>query len=99
MTARSDIPEPHGRGGHRRRDDGAPPLRHGPYGSTAARAPGESLVPVPHTLSEVTGPGWALRRSLSDDADLTRKSSGGREAIGQRIIIAGRVLGEDGLPT
>jgi protocatechuate 3,4-dioxygenase beta subunit len=53
-------------------------------------------VAIPASLSEVTGPllGHALVRP--NDADLTRQHAG--EPQGERIIVAGRVLDQDGRP-
>ena len=71
-----------------------PPYLFPGYTSTVKRAPRRALVPLEHTLSEVTGPvfagGWAGR----DCADLTKAEKG--EPIGERIIVAGRVLDENG---
>jgi protocatechuate 3,4-dioxygenase beta subunit len=75
-----------------------PPYLYLAYQSTRHRAPGRPLVDVPLTLSELTGPGPAVSRVTPEDADLTRNAGTGGEAIGQRIIITGRVLDEDGNP-
>jgi protocatechuate 3,4-dioxygenase beta subunit len=53
---------------------------------------------VPLTLSELTGPGPAISAVTPEDADLTRNAGTGGEAIGQRIIVTGRVLDERGVP-
>ncbi len=50
------------------------------------------------TLSVMTGPGPALAEILPDDSDLTTNAGTGEEAIGQRIVITGRVLDENGDP-
>jgi protocatechuate 3,4-dioxygenase, beta subunit len=84
---------------YRRRDDAAfPPYDHPDYGSTQFRHPDQPLVPLEHTLSEVTGPGPALAEVTREDADLTRNAGTGEEAMGERIIVTGRVLDEDGKP-
>jgi protocatechuate 3,4-dioxygenase beta subunit len=75
-----------------------PPYLYEAYQSTRRRAPGEQLIDVPLTLSELTGPGAAVSRVLPEDADLTRNAGSGGEAIGQRIIVTGRVLDEQGQP-
>jgi len=69
-----------------------PPYLYPDYRSTVKRAPRRRLIPLEETLSEVTGPGagWAG----ADVADLTRAGKG--EPLGERIIVAGRVLDEDG---
>ena len=78
-----------------------PPYLYAAYRSTVLRAPGQPLVNVPLTITETTGPGPAHSAAVAmadDDADLTRNARTGGEAIGQRIIVTGRVLDEDGTP-
>src|SRR5215212_1248287 len=75
-----------------------PPYLYEAYRSTRRRAPTLPLVDVPLSLSELTGPGPAISAVTPEDADLTRNSGTGGEAIGQRIIVTGRVLDEDGGP-
>lgn len=52
------------------------------------------------TLSELTGPGPAvselLQDSFPDDSDLTTNARTGSEAIGERIILTGRISDERG---
>ncbi|MGC1303998.1 MAG: protocatechuate 3,4-dioxygenase subunit beta [Caulobacteraceae bacterium] len=80
-----------------REDAGQPPSLFGPYGSTVARSPREPLVKIPQTLTEVTGPAGGWERLMGGSAaDLTRQHKG--EPIGQRILVSGRVLGEDRRP-
>ncbi len=73
-----------------------PPYLHRDYGSTVKRSPQHAPIRIDHTLTEVTGPiftdGWAG----ADAADLTRHHHG--EPLGERIIVAGRVLDEDARP-
>jgi protocatechuate 3,4-dioxygenase beta subunit len=79
-----------------REDAGQPPSLHPPYRSTVARAPRQPLVKIPQTLTELTGPAdWEALLGPAM-ADLTRQHAG--EPIGQRIIVAGRVLDEAGRP-
>lgn len=75
-----------------------PPYLYDAYRSTVLRAPSMPLVDVPLTLSELTGPGPAMSAITPEDADLTRNAGTGGEAIGQRIIVTGRVLDEYGEP-
>jgi protocatechuate 3,4-dioxygenase, beta subunit len=75
-----------------------PPFLYAAYRSTILRAPKLPLIEVPLTLSELTGPGPVVSAVLPEDADLTRNAGTGGEAIGQRIIVTGRVLDEDGRP-
>ncbi len=77
--------------GYRRETPGAhPPYDHPSYTSTHKRAPRHPPVPLEHTLSEITGPRFAP----DNFNDLTHFDGG--EALGQRIIVTGRVLDEDG---
>src|SRR5438477_11029077 len=73
-----------------------PPYLYEAYQSTRRRAPLLPLIDVPLTLSELTGPGPAISAVTPEDADLTRNAGTGGEAIGQRIIVTGRVLEERG---
>jgi protocatechuate 3,4-dioxygenase beta subunit len=83
--------------GYHREDAGAPPSAFADYGSTGLRAPVEPLVRIPPTLTETTGPGGCWDRLTGPAAaDLTAQHGGMPQ--GQRIIVAGRVLDEDGRP-
>ncbi len=73
-----------------------PPYLHPDYGSTVKRAPKHPPIRLDHTLTEVTGPLFADAWAGPDAADLTRSRSG--PPLGERIIVAGRVLDEDGDP-
>jgi protocatechuate 3,4-dioxygenase, beta subunit len=71
-----------------------PPNASSAYRSSAKRAPQAPLVAIPHTLSEISGPRFgraALRAGLHD---LTRPAGAQGEALGQRIIVYGRVSDE-----
>jgi protocatechuate 3,4-dioxygenase, beta subunit len=78
------------------REGTQPPYDWPAYKSTLKRAPKRPLVPLPATPSELTGPSFEERWYGPDTPDLTRIAAG--EAQGQRIILAGRVLDEDGRP-
>ncbi len=72
-------------------------MDHPPYRSTELRHPKQPLVYLPHTITEVTGPQLGPERVTGAlDADLTRQHAG--DPIGERIIVAGRVLDGDGRP-
>jgi len=73
-----------------------PPLLSPEYRSTQLRAPKQKLVPLPHLLTEVTGPTHGSQPVTALDADLTRRHAG--EPLGERIIVTGRVLDSDGRP-
>ncbi len=66
------------------------------YASTVKRAPTKPLVVLPQTLSELTGPLFGHDDVKPGDADLTKQHKG--EPIGERIIVNGRVLDENGRP-
>jgi protocatechuate 3,4-dioxygenase, beta subunit len=74
-------------------EDFAPRL-YPAYRSTTKRAPQKPLVIVPQTLSELTGPAYGHEAVRERDGDLTVQHAG--EPIGERIILHGRVLDEDG---
>ena len=76
--------------------DAHPPYLHPDYRSTVTRAPARPLVLIPHTLSELTGPVYGHESLGEHDGDLTRQHTG--EPLGERIIVAGRVVDEDGRP-
>jgi len=71
-----------------------PPLDSPDYRATALRHPREPLVIVPQTLSELSGPVYGLHEVGPADHDLTRQHGG--DPLGERIIIEGRVVDEDG---
>ena len=73
-----------------------PPLLYPPYQATVRRAPSRPLIRLPHTLSELTGPLFGHNPIGETDNDLTRQHPG--EPLGERIIVAGRVVDEDGRP-
>jgi protocatechuate 3,4-dioxygenase beta subunit len=82
---------------YRRPPAGTHPPNDSPgYRSTARRHPKEPLIVIPHTLSELTGPVNPYGRIEANDSDLTRQHAG--EPLGERIIVQGRVLDEDGRP-
>jgi protocatechuate 3,4-dioxygenase beta subunit len=72
------------------------PLLYPDYKSTVSRSPGRPLVLLPHRLTEITGPLFGQERVAPGDTDLTHAHGG--EAVGQRIIVHGRVLDSDGRP-
>jgi protocatechuate 3,4-dioxygenase beta subunit len=63
------------------------------YRSTGLRHPTQNLVPLPHTMTETTGPHFSSTR-FPPTIDMSVVD--GRAAVGERIIVAGRVLDEDG---
>ena len=73
-----------------------PPLLYPPYKSTVRRAPSKPLIRLPANLSGLDEPVYGWWPVGENDNDLTRQHPG--EPQGQRIIVAGRVLDEDGRP-
>jgi protocatechuate 3,4-dioxygenase, beta subunit len=73
-----------------------PDYHYAPYVSSVARSPRLPLVLLPRTLSEKTGPVFGHGLIGPHDSDLTTQSPG--EPLGERIIVHGRVLDEDGRP-
>jgi protocatechuate 3,4-dioxygenase beta subunit len=63
------------------------------YGSTHLRHPKQKLARLPHTITETTGPQFSPQHfpPCSDIA-----MANGHETMGERIIVVGRVLDEDG---
>jgi len=69
---------------------------HKDYRSTHLRAPSQPLITLPHTLSERTGPVYGHNRLGETDNDLTRQCPAAPQ--GERIVVAGRIVDEDGRP-
>ncbi len=67
-----------------------------PYVATIARSPRMPLIVLPETLTEKTGPVFGHNLISKNDSDLTTQHGG--EALGERIVVHGRVLDEDGRP-
>ena len=66
------------------------------YKSTATRSPTRAPVALPQSLSEITGPRLATERLGALENDLTRQRMSA--PLGERIIVQGRVLDENGRP-
>jgi protocatechuate 3,4-dioxygenase beta subunit len=71
-----------------------PPYLYKQYASTVRRAPSKPLIFLPHTLSETSGPIFRPSAIGETDHDLTRQHAG--EPQGERIIVTGRVLDDNG---
>ncbi len=65
------------------------------YGSTHRRHPKQPLLRMPQTITEIAGPQFRPEQFPPRD-DISRFQ--GREAIGERIIVRGRISDEDGRP-
>ena len=75
-----------------------PPYLHPDYKSTVLRAPSKPLVPLAPSLAELTGPVFGHEQVGELDSDLTRNGVRNGEPLGERIIVEGRVLDENGRP-
>jgi protocatechuate 3,4-dioxygenase beta subunit len=73
-----------------------PPLTYPPYKSGALRCPTRPLIRLTRDFSDFTAPVYGYHAIGDTDADLTRQHAG--EPLGERIIVSGRVLDEDGRP-
>ena len=81
--------------GYRRAVPGTQPNHlHPSYVSSIKRAPSTPLVYMPHTLTEITGPAFGKETIDVKACDLTRQHAG--DPLGERIIVSGRVIDEDG---
>lgn len=78
--------------------DSQPPFVHPDYKSTVLRGPTKPLMPIPQSLSELTGPVYGHDAIGEFDADLTKNAQVNGEPLGERIIVAGRVVDEDDRP-
>jgi protocatechuate 3,4-dioxygenase beta subunit len=81
---------------HRMPAESQPPALYEPYRSTICRYPTKPLIVLPHTLSEITGPLYGGEKIGETDNDLTRQHAG--DPLGERIIVTGRVLDDNGRP-
>ena len=86
----------HAPGDHAQRPPLDPAYLFEDYTSTVLRSPGKALVVPPAGWSELTGPQFGEGDVRESDADLTLHGSG--EAIGERIIVHGRVTDSYGKP-
>ena len=66
------------------------------YRSTEWRAPRQPLVTLPEELHRLDGPVFGEDVLTPSDNDLTRQHEG--EPLGERILVHGRVVDEDGRP-
>ena len=66
------------------------------YGSTVKRAPMQAPLVLPQTLSEITAPALGGELVGEADCDLTRQHAG--DPLGERIVVGGRILDENGRP-
>ena len=68
------------------------------YRSTTFRAPRRALLAIPQSIGELSGPVFGHSALGRLDNDLIRNYAGDGDAIGERIIVHGRVLDENERP-
>ena len=73
-----------------------PPLSYPAYTSNVLRSPQRPLIRVPADLKDLAAPVYGDLPVGEADCDLTRHHAG--EPLGERIIVAGQVIDEDGRP-
>src|SRR5262249_36547373 len=73
-----------------------PSLQYSPYRSTEHRAPSRPMMRIPGTLSDLCAPVYGWWPIGEADCDLTRQHDD--EPHGQRIVVDGRIVDEDGRP-
>lgn len=73
-----------------------PPLLYPEYRSTNERAPLRPLVRLEQGAAELAVAQFTKSILARNDDDLTRRGKG--EPLGQRIVVSGRVIDEDGKP-
>ena len=95
LSSGEDLPITENLRGYRRPAPATQPeYLHPSYISSIKRAPTKPLVAIPQTLSEITGPQFTTHDTGPAVTDLTRQHP--QAPMGERIIVAGRVLDEDG---
>lgn len=74
-----------------------PPYAYPPYGNSTTHAPSRPFYPLPRSLSELTGPLFSDADVEAGENDLSCGSDG-TPAMGQLLILRGRILDEDWRP-
>lgn len=75
-----------------------PPYLSPDYKSTVLRAPSKPLVVIKQSLSELTGPIFGDMNVGPLDHDLTKNARRNGEPLGERIVVHGKVMDENGRP-
>lgn len=83
---------------YQRDRDRHPPALTPNYKTSVARSPRFSLISMPQTASEITGPTFGHNEIGALDHDLLKNYVQTGDPIGERIIIHGRVLDENAKP-
>jgi protocatechuate 3,4-dioxygenase, beta subunit len=80
-------------------DDATQPRRYiEGYRSTQTRTPLAQPLDIPPGLTEITGPHFDLAAVAGEAVNLAVDPATGRRAIGQLVLLGGRILDEDGKP-
>jgi len=84
---------------HQRDRDRQPPALTPDYKTSVSRSPQYALISLENTVSEITGPVFGHNDINPLDKDLLHNyAQPGESAIGERIILHGRVLDENARP-
>lgn len=76
-----------------------PPALSPDYKTSVARSPNAALLSLPQGLGEITGPCFGAGDAGPEDRDLIHNHARpGESAIGERIVLYGRVMDGDGRP-
>ncbi|MBN9428462.1 MAG: protocatechuate 3,4-dioxygenase subunit beta [Burkholderiales bacterium] len=75
-----------------------PPYVYPAYKSTVLRGPTRPLIPLRASMAELKAPVYGHDDISPLDHDLTRNAAKNGAPLGERIIVTGRVLDEDGRP-
>jgi protocatechuate 3,4-dioxygenase, beta subunit len=75
-----------------------PPYFYSDYKSTTFRGPTKPLIPIKHSLSELTIPAFGHEQMQEFDNDLTKNGRVNADPVGERIQVSGRVLDEFSRP-
>lgn len=75
-----------------------PPALHSGYKTSVPRSPRNALLTLQQTVSEITGPTFGHNDIGALDNDLTLNFNHGGLPVGERMILQGRVLDENGRP-
>lgn len=78
--------------------DVQPPYLSPDYKSTVLRAPTQPLVVLKQSLSERSGPVFGEMHVGPLDHDLTKNACRNGEPLGERIVVHGKVMDENGRP-
>ncbi len=68
------------------------------YKSTGLRGPKQTLIPMRHALAQRNAPVYSAAQMGALDNDMTLNAVMNGAPLGERIIVTGRVLDEDGRP-